>query len=112
MDPVAERDQVLVALWQEKQDRVVDLSRCGVVAHNQSLHAGFAAVHHKIVRLLGSATKPRREARWVETGSRRFEKFRCRGKRSGIAGFASGGRGLRRRCGRTMRNAKSSSYRP
>jgi hypothetical protein len=33
--------------WQEKQDEVVDRSRCRVAAHNRSLHAGFAAVHHK-----------------------------------------------------------------
>jgi hypothetical protein len=41
MDPVAERDQVRAAWWQEKQDKVVDRSRCRVVAHNRSLHAGF-----------------------------------------------------------------------
>jgi hypothetical protein len=38
---------VRVAWWQEKQDEVVDRSRCRVGAHNRSLHAGFAAVHHK-----------------------------------------------------------------
>jgi hypothetical protein len=53
MYPVVERDQVTVAWWQEKQDEVVDLSRCTVAAHNWSLHAGFAAVHHKTVKLLG-----------------------------------------------------------
>jgi hypothetical protein len=53
MDPVAERDQVRAAWWQEKQDEVIDLSRCRVVAHDLSLHAGFMAVHHKTVKLLG-----------------------------------------------------------
>jgi hypothetical protein len=32
---------------QEKQDEVVDRSRRRVLAHDQSLHAGFAVVHHK-----------------------------------------------------------------
>jgi hypothetical protein len=31
----------------------MDRSRCRVAAHDQSLHAGFAVVHHKIVGLLG-----------------------------------------------------------
>jgi hypothetical protein len=35
MDPVDKRDQVR-AVW------------CTVAAHNQSLHAGFEAVYHKI----------------------------------------------------------------
>jgi hypothetical protein len=42
-----------VAWWREKQDEVVDRSRCRVAAHDQSLHAGFVAVHQKIVGLLG-----------------------------------------------------------
>jgi hypothetical protein len=37
--------------WQEKQDEVVDRSRCRVAAHNRSLHAGFAVVHHKTGRV-------------------------------------------------------------
>jgi hypothetical protein len=32
MDPVAERDQVRAAWWQEKQDEVVERSRCKVAA--------------------------------------------------------------------------------
>jgi hypothetical protein len=44
---------VRTAWWQEKQDGVVDRSRCKVAAHDQSLHAGFAAVHEKTVGLLG-----------------------------------------------------------
>jgi hypothetical protein len=69
MDPVAERDQVRAAWWQEKIDEVMDRSRCRVEAHDRSLHAGFVAVHYKIVELLGGATKPRPEALRVETGS-------------------------------------------
>jgi hypothetical protein len=38
---------------EEKQDEVIDRRRCRVTAHNRSLHAGFAAVHQKTVRLLG-----------------------------------------------------------
>jgi hypothetical protein len=37
----------------KKQDEVVDRIRCRVAADNQSLHAGFAVVHHKTVGLLG-----------------------------------------------------------
>jgi hypothetical protein len=53
MDLVVERDQVQAALWQEKQDEVVDRSWRRVAAHDRSLHAGFATVHHKTVGLLG-----------------------------------------------------------
>jgi hypothetical protein len=67
---------------------------------------GFTVVHQKTVGLLGWATIPRPEARWEETGSGRAEKLRCRRTRGGIAGLASGGRGLRRRRDRAMkRNA-------
>jgi hypothetical protein len=45
--PGGQRGQVRAALWQEKQDGVVDRSRCRVEAHDRSLHAGFAVVHHK-----------------------------------------------------------------
>jgi hypothetical protein len=34
MDLVAEWDQVRAAWWQEKQDEVVDMRRCRVVAHD------------------------------------------------------------------------------
>jgi hypothetical protein len=91
--------------WQEKQDEVVDQSRCRVAAHNRSLHVGFAAVHQKTAGLLGSATKPRLEARRAEMGFGRAEKFRCRQTRGGIAGLASGGRGLRLRRGRAMKRS-------
>jgi hypothetical protein len=42
---------VRAAWWQEKQDEVVDRSRCWVAAHDRSLHARFAAVHHKTGRV-------------------------------------------------------------
>jgi hypothetical protein len=51
--PGGQRGQVRAAWWQEKQDKVVDRSRCRVTAHDRNLHAGFAAVHHKTVGLLG-----------------------------------------------------------
>jgi hypothetical protein len=111
MDTVAECDQVRVA-WQENQDEVVDMNRCMVAAHNRSLHAGFVVFHHKIVELLGWDTKPRPEARRAETGSGRAKKLRCRGTHGGIAGLASGGRGLRWRRGCSMRNTKSWPYFP
>jgi hypothetical protein len=38
---------------QEKQDEVVDRSRCRVAAHDRSLHTGFAVVHQKTIGLLG-----------------------------------------------------------
>jgi hypothetical protein len=38
MDLVAELDQVRAAWWQEKEDNVVDRSRCRVAAHGRSLH--------------------------------------------------------------------------
>jgi hypothetical protein len=44
---------VEVPWWQEKQDEVIDWSRCRVAAHDRILHAGFAEIHHKIVGLLG-----------------------------------------------------------
>jgi hypothetical protein len=42
---------VRAAWWQEKQDEVVDRSRCRLAAHNRSLHVGFAAIHHKTGRV-------------------------------------------------------------
>jgi hypothetical protein len=103
--PGGQQGQVRAAWWWEKQDEVVDWSRCRVEAHDQSLHVGFAAVHQKTVGLLGWATKPRPEARRAETGSGRAEKLRCRRTRGGIAWLASGGRGLWRRRGRAMKRS-------
>jgi hypothetical protein len=68
--------QVWAAWWQEKQDEVVDQSRCMLEAHNRGLHVGFAAVHHKTIGLLGRVTKQRPEARRAETGSGHAEKLR------------------------------------
>jgi hypothetical protein len=51
--PGGQQGRVRATWWQEKQDEVVDRSRCRVAAHDRSLHAGFAAVHHKTVGLLG-----------------------------------------------------------
>jgi hypothetical protein len=47
MDLVAKQDQVRAAWWQEKQDEVVDCSRCRVATQDRSLHTGFATIHHK-----------------------------------------------------------------
>jgi hypothetical protein len=96
---------VRAAWWQEKQDEFVNRSRCRVAAHNRSLHARFAAVHHKTVGLLGLATKPRPEARRAETGSGHVEKLRWRRTRGRITGLASGGRGLQRWRGRAMKRS-------
>jgi hypothetical protein len=79
--------QLRTAWWQEKQDEVVDQSRCMVAAHDRSLHAGFAVVHQKTVGLLGWATKPRLEARRAETGSGRADKLPCWRTRGRIAGL-------------------------
>jgi hypothetical protein len=51
--PNGQGGQVRAAWWQEKQDEVVDRSRCRVAAHNRSLHMRFAVVHHKTIGLLG-----------------------------------------------------------
>jgi hypothetical protein len=109
IDPVAERDQVRAAWWQEYQDEVEDNSRCKVTAHDRSLYAGFVAVHQKTVGFLGCATKSRLEAWWVETGSGHTEKLRCRGTHDWIAELASGGRGVWRRRGHVLRAAWSFS---
>jgi hypothetical protein len=53
MDPMAERDQVRAAWLHEKQDEVMDMSRCRVADHNHSLHTGFVVVHQETFRLIG-----------------------------------------------------------
>jgi hypothetical protein len=105
MAPVSGRGQVRAAWWQEKQDEVVDRSWCRVATHDRSLHTGFAVVHHKTIGLLGRATKPRPEARRVETGSGRTDKLRCRRTHGGIIGVALEGRGLRQRHGCAMKRS-------
>jgi hypothetical protein len=52
-DPVASGVECRPHGGKKKQDEVVDRSRCRVAAHDRSLHAGFAAVRHKIALLLG-----------------------------------------------------------
>jgi mevalonate pyrophosphate decarboxylase len=96
---------VRAAWWREKQEEVVDRSRYKVAAQKWSLHAGFVAVHQKIVRLLGSARKPRLEARRAETGSGSAEKLRCRRTHGGIAGLASRGRSLWQERDRAMKRS-------
>jgi hypothetical protein len=34
----------------KRQDEVMDRSRCGVAAHDRSLHTGFAVIHQKTAR--------------------------------------------------------------
>jgi hypothetical protein len=49
--------------------------------------------------------QPRPKARWAETGSGRTKKLRCRWTRGGIAGLASGGRGLQQMRGCAMKRS-------
>jgi hypothetical protein len=42
----------------------MDRSRCRVAAHGRSLHAGFAAVHHKTVGLVEPQNQDRRLGGW------------------------------------------------
>jgi hypothetical protein len=84
----------------KKQDEVMDRSRCGVAAHDRSLHTGFAVIHQKTARAtwLNHKTKTGGSAGCTK-------KLRCRRTRGGIAGLASGGRGLRKRRGRVMKKS-------
>jgi hypothetical protein len=90
---------VRAAWWQEKQDEVVDRSRCRVAAHNRSLHVGFAAVHHKTGRVTwfshktktrgsagGDGIRARREAskRRTHVGIARLAPRLHEGRSSGI----------------------------
>jgi hypothetical protein len=78
---------VRAAWWQEKQDEVVDSSRCRVAAHDRSLHAGFAAVHHK-----GYLVEPQNQDRRL--GGRRWYPGAPRSFDAG--GHVVGSQGLRR----------------
>jgi hypothetical protein len=80
---------VRVAWWQEKQDKVVDRSRCRVAAHDRNLHAGFAAVHHKTdwVTWWNHKTKTRGSA--GRDGIRAHREVSKRKTRIGIARIAS-----------------------
>jgi hypothetical protein len=52
-DPVASGVKCRPHGGKKSKNEVVDRCRCRVAAHDRSLHAGFAAVHQKTVRLLG-----------------------------------------------------------
>jgi hypothetical protein len=80
---------VRAAWWQEKQDEVVDRSRCRVAAHNRSLHAGFAAVHHKTGRVTWLSRKTKTEGSAGGDGIRARREVSKRRTRVGIARLAS-----------------------
>jgi hypothetical protein len=56
-------------------------------------------------RVTWLSQKTRPEARRAETGSGRTEKLQCRWTRGGIAGLASGGRGMWQRHRRVMKSS-------
>jgi hypothetical protein len=67
---------VWAAWWQEKQDEVMDRSRCRVAAHDRSLHAGFVAVATKpSCYLVETQNNDRRLGGGGEIGSGRAEKL-------------------------------------
>jgi hypothetical protein len=80
---------VRAAWWQEKQDEVVDRSRCRVAAHNRSLHAGFAAVHHKTGRVTWLNHKTKTGGSAGEYGIRVHREASKRRTRIGIARLVS-----------------------
>jgi hypothetical protein len=89
MDLVAGRDQVRAAWWQEKQDKVVDRSRCRVAAHDRSLHVGLRRFATKPSGyLVDPQNQDLRLARRAEMGSGHAEKLRSRGTHGDIAGLA------------------------
>jgi hypothetical protein len=80
---------VRAAWWQEKQDEVVDRSQCRVAAHNRSMHAGFAVVHQKNVRVTWLSHKTKTGGSTGRDGIRaRREASKWR-TRVGIARLAS-----------------------
>jgi hypothetical protein len=82
----------LAAWWKEKQDEVVDRSRCRVAAHNRCLHAGFAAVHQK---MLGYMVEPQNQDRRL--GERRRDSGASRN--FDAVGRVAGSQGLRQEDG-------------
>jgi hypothetical protein len=80
---------VRAAWWQEKQDEVVDRSWCRVVAHNRSLHAGFAAVHRKTDRVTWLSHKTKTEGSEGGDGIQARREASKRRTRVGIARLAS-----------------------
>jgi hypothetical protein len=81
--------QVWDAWWQEKQDEVVDRSRCRVAVQNQSLHAGFAAVHHKTGRVTWLSHKTKAGGSAGRDGIRARREASKQRTRIRIARFAS-----------------------
>jgi hypothetical protein len=92
---------VRAAWWQEKQDEVVDRSRCRVATHNRSLHAGFAAVHHKTGRVTWFCHKTKIGGSAGRYGTRAHREASKRRTRVGIARLAS-----------RLREGRSSGIRP
>jgi hypothetical protein len=84
-----QRGQVRAAWWQEKQDEVVDWSRCRVAAQDRSRHAGFAAVHHKTGWVTRLNHKTKTEGSAGGDGIRAHRKASKRRTRVGIARLAS-----------------------
>jgi hypothetical protein len=79
---------VRASWWQEKQDEVIDQSRCRVAAHNRSLHAGFAEVHHKTGRVSWLSHKIKTGGSAGGDGIRARREASKRGTRVGIARLA------------------------
>jgi hypothetical protein len=80
---------VRVTWWQEKQDEVIDRSRCRVAAHNRSLDAGFAAVHHKTGQLTWLSHKTNTGGSAGRDGIQACREASKRRTRVGIARLAS-----------------------
>jgi hypothetical protein len=92
---------VRAAWWQEKQDEVVHKSRYRVAAHDQSLHAGFVAVHHKTGRVTWLNHKTKTGGSAGGDGIRAHRDGSKRRTRVGIARLAS-----------RLREGRSSGIRP
>jgi hypothetical protein len=73
----------------EKQDEVVDRSWCRVAAHNGSMHAGLAAVHHKTGRVTWLSHKTKTGGSTGGDGTRACREDSKRRTRVGIARLAS-----------------------
>jgi hypothetical protein len=92
MDSVAERDQVRAARWQEKQDDVMDRSRCRVAAHAGVCTRGLWRF---TIKSSGYLVDPQNQ-------DRRLDGRRCdpgASRTFDVGGHAAGSRGLRREDG-------------
>jgi hypothetical protein len=74
---------------QEKQDEVINRSRCRVASLNRSLHVGFAEVHHKIGRVTWLSHKTKTGGSAGGDGIRARREASKRRTRVGIARLAS-----------------------